>query len=203
LVRQSRLCLGGCKHPACHVAATPSATSNRDRLRLVLRLLGGYGGQVPLRRLTFIEPYPKLLHELLGETTAQVRILEARVQDVPLEIFDDLAAGDVLFIDSTHILRTGSDVCHELFEILPRLAPGVLVHIHDMFWPFEYPRTWVVEENRSWNELQAVRAFLTGNADWEVIWFSDYMTQLERPLLETTCPRVLRNSGGALWLRRR
>jgi hypothetical protein len=67
---------------------------------------------------------------------------------------------NVLFIDSTHVLRTGSDVCFELFEILPRLSPGVLVHIHDMFWPFEYPRSWVVEENRSWNELYAVRAFL-------------------------------------------
>lgn len=153
--------------------------------------------------LTFIDPYPKLLHELLGESAARLRILEARIQDVPLETFDELAAGDVLFLDTTHVLRTGSDVCRELFEILPRLCPGVLVHFHDMFWPFEYQHAWVVEENRSWNELQAVRAFLIGNMDWEVVWFSDYMARLERPLLEATCPRVLRNSGGALWLRRR
>jgi predicted O-methyltransferase YrrM len=153
--------------------------------------------------LTFIDPYPQLVRELLGDVAAHARILECRVQDVPLETFDALAVGDVLFIDSTHVLRTGSDVCRELFEILPRLAPGVLVHIHDMFWPFEYSHDWVVGENRSWNELQAVRAFLIGNADWEVVWFNDYMAQLERPLLEATYPRMLRNSGGALWLRRR
>ena len=64
------------------------------------------------------------------------------IQQVPVATFEALEAGDILFIDSTHVLRTGSDVCFELFEVLPRLASGVLVHFHDMFWPFEYPRLW-------------------------------------------------------------
>ena len=59
-------------------------------------------------------------------------------------MFEVLEAGDILFINSTHVLRTGSDVCFELFEVLPRLASGVFVHFHDMFWPFEYPRKWAV-----------------------------------------------------------
>ena len=105
-------------------------------------------------------------------------------------------------VDSTHVLRTGSDVCFELFEILPRLAPGALVHFHDMFWPFEYPRSWAVDENRSWNELYAVRAFLTNNEQWEVVFFNDYFAKLETKRIEDTYPNFLRNSGGALWLRR-
>jgi len=115
-------------------------------------------------------------------------------------IYDELEAGDILFIDSTHVLRTGSDVVFELFEILPRLAKGVIVHFHDMFWPFEYPRSWAVEENRSWNELYAVRAFLINNDAWRVLFFNDYMRLFERDLIQRTYPNFLKNSGGALWL---
>jgi predicted O-methyltransferase YrrM len=152
--------------------------------------------------VTFIEPYAALLRELLGATASRVRILEKPVQDVPLDVFQSLAAGDILFIDSTHVLRTGSDVCFELFEILPRLAPGVVVHFHDMFWPFEYPRQWAVDDNRSWNELYAVRAFLTKNDSWRVLFFNDYFAKFERRLVEETFPTFLRNSGGALWVQR-
>ena len=131
-----------------------------------------------------------------------MRILQHGVQQAPLALFNELEEGDILFIDSTHVLRTGSDVYFELFEVLPNLAKGVLVHFHDMFWPFEYPREWVIDENRSWNELYAVRAFLTHNHDWKILMFSDYMAVFERPLIETTYPAFLRNSGGALWLQR-
>jgi hypothetical protein len=121
---------------------------------------------------------------------------------MPVELFQQLQCGDFLFIDSTHIVRTGSDVCFELFEILPRLAPGVIVHFHDIFWPFEYSRDWVVDENRSWNELYALRAFLTDNRNWGIMFFNDYFAKLERPLIENTFPTFLRNAGGALWMQR-
>jgi predicted O-methyltransferase YrrM len=152
--------------------------------------------------ITFVEPFPQVLRELLGASaqSGRTRLLEARVQDVPLDLFDSLGAGDFLFIDSTHVLRTGSDVCRELCEILPRLAPGVIVHFHDMFWPFEYPRKWVVEENRSWNELYAVRLMLTNNQNWKVIMFNHYMAQFERELIEKTWPAFYKNPGGALWI---
>jgi predicted O-methyltransferase YrrM len=153
-------------------------------------------------RLTFIDPYPQLLKERLGKGASGVRIFASPVQEVPLAVFDELAPNDVLFIDSTHVLRTGSDVCFELFEILPRLQPGVIVHFHDMFWPFEYPRAWAVDENRSWNEVYAVRAFLTDNPHWRILFFNDYFVRYERPLIEATYPRFLKNPGGALWLQR-
>ena len=151
---------------------------------------------------TFVDPYPQLLSSLIGKITTNVRIIEMPIQQVPLATFEALEAGDILFIDSTHVLRTGSDVCFELFEVLPRLASGVLVHFHDMFWPFEYPRKWAVDENRSWNELYAVRAFLTNNDDWRIIFFNDYFAKTERKLIAASYPDFLKNSGGALWLQR-
>jgi hypothetical protein len=99
-------------------------------------------------------------------------------------------------------MRTGSDVCFELFEVLPRLAPGVFVTIHDMFWPFEYPRYWAVDENRSWNEIYAWRAFLTGNSQWRIVFFNDYFEKFEKSRIESTFPNFLKNSGGAIWLQR-
>ena len=154
-------------------------------------------------QITFIEPYPDLLNGLLGKTKLSVDVAETSVQKVPVSLFDTLEQNDILFIDSTHVLRTGSDVCFELFEIMPRLKPGVLVHFHDIFWPFEYPAAWVIDDNRSWNELYAVRAFLTNNGQWEILFFNNYFAQMEKELIENTYPTFLKNSGGALWLRRR
>lgn len=156
----------------------------------------------PTCELTFIEPFPQLLRELLNNVTPNTRIFESKVQETAPRQFEKLRAGDLLFIDSSHILRTGSDVHFELFEILPLLAEGVLVHIHDIFWPFEYPRPWVVDENRSWNEAYAIRAFLTNNNKWRVLFFNDYFVRFERPRIEATFPKFLQNSGGALWIRR-
>lgn len=152
---------------------------------------------------TFIDPHQGSLQELIGPTKASVRFLECGVQEVPKEIFDDLEKDDILFIDSTHVLKTGSDVGFELFHILPRLKSGVLVHIHDMFWPFEYPRLWAVDENRAWNELYAVRAFLMFNEQWEIVMFNDYLAKIEPQMIESTWSPFLINSGGALWLRRK
>jgi Methyltransferase domain len=151
---------------------------------------------------TFVDPYPQLLRSLIGNVTVTMQIIEMPIQQVPLSTFEALEAGDILFIDSTHVLRTGSDVCFELFEVLPRLASGVLVHFHDMFWPFEYPRQWAVNDNRSWNEVYAVRAFLTRNEDWRITFFNDYFAKTERKLIAASYPDFLKNSGGALWLQR-
>ena len=124
------------------------------------------------------------------------------MQDVPLDTFDELERNDILFIDSTHILKTGSDVAFELFEVLPRIKQGVVVHLHDMFYPFEYPRNWVIDDNRSWNEIYAVRAFLTNNADFRILFFNDYFARFAKDLIERDAPHVLENVGGSLWLQR-
>jgi hypothetical protein len=152
--------------------------------------------------MTFIDPHPALLKSLAGNVAQNLNIIESPVQAVPLSVFEKLGAGDFLFIDSTHVMRTGSDVCFELFEVMPRLASGVFVKIHDIFWPFEYPRYWAVDENRSWNEIYALRAFLTGNRQWRIVFFNDYFEKVERSRIAATFPNFLKNSGGSLWLQR-
>lgn len=167
---------------------------------LALDTFDHWGGDWPA--ITFIEPYPALLHRLLRPGDAErVRIIAAPVQDVELALFDTLATGDMLFIDSTHVVKTGSDVLHEVFDILPRLAPGVVVHFHDVFYPFEYPREWVIERNYSWNELYLLRAFLTGNPVWEILFFTDFFAKTA-PEDAARVADFARNPGGALWLRR-
>jgi len=153
--------------------------------------------------LTFIEPYPDRLRAILGERAEGVRIIDSAVQRVPLRVFGELGAGDVLFIDSTHVLRTGSDVCYQLFDVLPRLASGVGVHFHDIFWPFEYPNNWILDDNRSWNEIYGLRAFLTDNDRWEILFFNDYFAKFERARVQSDFPRFSANPGASLWIQRR
>ena len=109
---------------------------------------------------TFVEPYPQLLHSLItDEDRRRVTVLARNVQDLEAGVFDQLAAGDILFIDSSHVAKTNSDVNFMFFEILPRLGSGVWVHLHDIFYPFEYPKQWVYQ-GRAWNEAYLARAFL-------------------------------------------
>jgi predicted O-methyltransferase YrrM len=158
------------------------------------------GGQT---EITFVEPYPDLLLGLMRPgDRARCRIIRSIVQALDLAVVETLAAGDVLFIDSTHVSKCGSDVNFELFQILPRLKPGVLVHFHDVFWPFEYPEQWIFEENRSWNELYLLRAFLTNNPEYEIVFFNHYMALQHRAAMEREIPLALRNPGGGLWLRK-
>lgn len=152
--------------------------------------------------LTFIEPYPERLRLLVGNATLKHRFYESKIQDAPPTLFEQLGENDLLFIDSTHVLRTGSDVCHELFEILPSLRPGVIVHFHDIFWPFEYPRQWAVSDNRSWNEIYAIRAFLMDNDNWRILFFNHYFGLTHTQLIQATFPDFLRNCGGSLWLQK-
>ena len=92
----------------------------------------------------------------------RVQVVRQRAQEVALEIFDELAAGDLLFIDSTHAVKTGSEVVRLYLEVVPRLAPGVTVHVHDVYLPYLYSRT-VLSSYFDWQESSLVLALLTGN----------------------------------------
>jgi hypothetical protein len=126
-------------------------------------------------RVTLIEPFPDRIQQLLSPRDfARCTLLECRLQDVPLAIFQTLDAGDVLFIDSTHITKLGSDVNRIFFEILPVLGTGALVHFHDVFYPFEYPEMWL-REGRAWNETYLLRAFLEFNEAFEILLWCDML----------------------------
>jgi predicted O-methyltransferase YrrM len=150
-----------------------------------------------------IDPYPtRLLDVLAGENPAQFSLRRESVQDTNADVFDQLEAGDVLFIDSTHVVRAGSDVNHLVFEILPRLAPGVAVHVHDVFDGFEYPRRWV-EERRAWSEAYLVRAFLQFNDAFAVTLFTSWLHARDPARYLSALPQARQNPGAQLWLTRR
>lgn len=153
--------------------------------------------------LTFIQPYPHTINNiLLDKDWSSFSLLEKKVQDVELSVYDQLEAGDILFIDSTHVVKTGSDVVHEIIEILPRLNKGVLVHFHDIFYPFEYPDSWVRQFSRSWNEIYMLRAYLQDNSNYRIIMFNNYYVQKQLAKDAFYYERFLRNPGGSLWIER-
>jgi Methyltransferase domain len=151
-------------------------------------------------RCTFVEPYPELLRELVRGEALDVRAQPA--QDVGLDVFDELGRDDMLIVDSTHVTKAGSDVNRIVFEVLPRLAPGVLVHVHDIYHGFQYPRKWVYE-GRAWNEAYLMRAFLMFNATWQIEFFNSFIAGRHPDAFAASLPPAAQNAGSSLWLRRR
>ena len=153
-------------------------------------------------RSTFIDPFPERLNTLLrpgDEATANV--ITSPIQDVPIELFDELGDGDVLFIDSTHVSKVGSDVNTLLFDVLPRLRPGVVIHVHDIYFPFEYPKEWIYK-GRAWNENYLLRSFLMYNQQFEILLFNSYLDRFHREEIAATMPRWGANVGTSFWMRR-
>lgn len=129
-----------------------------------------FGGSLDL---TFIDPYPELLKRLAGDL-GRASVIKSPAQDIDMSVINMLEENDLLFIDSTHVSKCGSDVNFHLFEVLPRLKSGVLIHFHDVFYPFEYPERWFTDTNRSWNEDYILRAFLMNNSRYEIMLMNNY-----------------------------
>lgn len=148
----------------------------------------------------FIEPHPELFMSLTkpSDTTW---LIQKQVQDVGVDKFSELSSGDILFIDSSHVSKVGSDVNYIFFEILPRIERGVYIHFHDIFYPFEYPREWVYE-GRAWNEAYVLRAFLQYNNMFEIVLFNSYLAIFHRNELFTKMPLCEKNPGGSIWIRK-
>ena len=158
---------------------------------------------LPIEEITFIEPHPGRLNALLRDVDRDsVRLIRDKVQNVETGTFDVLDANDILFIDSSHVLKTQSDVCFEFFDIIPRLKKGVVIHFHDIFHGFEYPRDWVLQRRYSWNEAYALRLFLSYNRDFRVLFFNSLFARTCKDLLERDCPRLLQTPGGSFWMQR-
>ena len=123
--------------------------------------------------LIAVDPYPNRV--LKSGFPGLSRLITEKIEDIDLEEYKALKENDILFIDSSHVLKIGNDVHHEYLEILPRLNKGVIVHIHDIFVPCEYPKMWVLKMRRFWNEQYLVQAFLAFNNVFEVLWCGSYM----------------------------
>jgi predicted O-methyltransferase YrrM len=158
---------------------------------------------------TFIDPNPERLLSLLTPADhTRATVVASKVQDVPLSTFTALEAGDILFIDSSHVAKAGSDVMHLFFHVLPRLQPGVVIHVHDILWPFEYPASWLLG-GRIWNEAYLLRAFLQFNSAFEILFFNSYMENRHHSRLASKLPEMIKKpsfedtvGNSSLWLRR-
>ncbi|MCT7950025.1 class I SAM-dependent methyltransferase [Ancylothrix sp. C2] len=148
-----------------------------------------------------IEPYENQWLQDIGVD----KVIREKVENLPLKTFELLEAGDILFIDSSHVIRTGGDVCYEYLKILPSLKPGVIIHIHDIFLPSEYPREWLVNRRLYWNEQYLLQAFLAFNSEFEVLLALNYLGQNHSQELSEKCPIYAKIGGipGSFWIRRK
>ena len=184
------------KHQPEHIIEVGSGFSSAVMLDTVDRFF-------PQRpEMTFIDPYPERLQGLLtDDDRKQVNVIAKKIQNVPVDLFASLKAGDLLFIDSSHVVKAGSDLQFLLFEILPLLPPGVFVHFHDMFWPFDYPSSWL-EKGMYWNENYFLHAFLINNQEWSIQFFNSYTKHEFIGFVNEKMPLCAKNFGGGLYLRK-
>lgn len=157
-----------------------------------------FGGEIDV---TCVEPYPPAF--MLGGLDGVSRLIQSRVELCEWTLFEALGPGDILFIDSSHVTKTGSDVNYLFQEVVPRLPVGAYVHVHDIFLPRDYPEDWI-QAGRAWNEQYLVRAFLTCNDDFEVVASSAWLWEHARASFTAieSFPAATARGGGSLWLRR-
>jgi len=154
----------------------------------------------PAPEFTFIEPFSERLVSLLrGEDKSKEKIIQNIVQKVSFEVFLNLKKGDILFIDSSHVSKVGSDVNYLLLDVLPRLRKGVFIHIHDIFWPFEYPKAWF-DEGRSWTEAYLLRGILDHSSRYNILYFNSYLSKNHPEVISKLPEWVRSGSAQSIWL---
>jgi len=136
--------------------------------------------------LTAIEPYPSDCLSKINDEN--FKLIRSKVEDLPLSTFVQLEMNDILFIDSSHVSKIKSDVNYLMFEVIPRLSKGVIIHIHDIQFPFDYFKSYILKERHFWNEQYIVQAFLMFNSLYEVLWCGSYMTWKHPELLSEHFP---------------
>lgn len=150
---------------------------------------------------TVVDPHAALWLEELG-----INVIRQRVENLGAEFFDSLGENDVLFIDSSHIIRPQGNVLFLYLEVLPRLRPGVVTHVHDIFSPRDYKKSWIVQKKRFWNEQYLVEAFLSMNVGFEVLLAANYLAHHEPEIFGSRAPVFREQSSfrepGSLYIRR-
>lgn len=182
------------------------AMLRRARPRRIIEVGSGFSTLLALRavaaneggRITCIEPYPRaFLHR------PEIELIPEKVQALGVAIFESLGENDVLFIDSSHVVKCGGDVTFLFLEVLPRLRPGVIVHVHDVFLPNELPRAWMVELHNFWTEQYLLHGFLILNSDFRVLLANAYLGKHHLEAFKRAFPRSSWWGGGSFWMQRR
>lgn len=148
-----------------------------------------------------IEPYPKKWLK----NKSEIILLEKNLEEIDRNIFNKLDENDILFIDSTHMIKPKGDVLTEYLEILPLLKPGVIIHIHDIFTPRNYPDDWIIDKVSFWNEQYLVESILSHSRNFKVMFSLNHLFHCDRSLLESRCPALKNHftkEPRSLWLRK-
>ena len=152
-------------------------------------------------KITCIEPYPDRLRATLKEGDEErIEIIEDFVQQMELNVFDGLQENDILFIDSSHVLKSGGDLVMEFLQILPRLKSGVIIHIHDICYPFQYYPEWV-SKGLPYGEAFLLHAFLIDNPNYEILFWEDYIGKYHKDEYENHRGEVP-DVGSSFWMRK-
>lgn len=155
-------------------------------------------------KLICVEPYPQ---PRLTEFNLEIELIQKRVEDIPLNFFGGLEANDILFIDSSHAVRFQSDVCREFLDILPVIKPGVWVHVHDIFFPTDYPARWLIDQRIAFNEQYLLEAFLAFNHNFKVtaalrwLWM-DHLEELKNCWPASVTPLGDDLGAASFWMKR-
>jgi regulator of replication initiation timing len=151
--------------------------------------------------MTLYDPRPDIVLSLLApHDPYRERVQARRSREIPNEVFTALRRGDLLSLETSHVAKTGSDVTDLLSRVLPLLAPGVLIHIHDIFYPFDYPEAWVVQDNRSWNEGYLLRAFLQYNPQFRVLFFNNLIFRKYFDEANAAFPGLEDTHASSIWI---
>jgi Methyltransferase domain len=154
--------------------------------KLLAQALSRNGQDGQPGELISIDPHPTLV--VKRGFPGLTRLIAKRIQDVPLDLFGTLGSGDILFLDSSHVVALDSDVVHEVLRILPLLNAGVVVHVHDIFTPADYPEKFVMTNLCFWAEQYLLEAFLSYNRAFSVLWSGSAMQFSHRQVLERYFP---------------
>lgn len=142
-----------------------------------------------------IDPNPKRLKDLIKHKRECLTIYENSVLEFELNYFKQLKKNDILFVDSSHVLKQGSELNYILFKILPTLNRGVIIHFHDIFL-FNYPKSWYLQ-GRAWNEAFALKAFLSYNNSFKILFLNKFITTKKKEICKNVFPELLRGHGGS------
>jgi len=132
-----------------------------------------------------VEPF-----EMPWLESSGVTVVRRKVEELDVNFFSELSENDILFIDSSHVIRSGGDVVYEFLHLLPTLNKGVVVHVHDIFSPRDYPKSWVEKEVRLWNEQYLLEAFLSNNSSWRIIGALNLLHHSHPAELKSVAPFV-------------
>ena len=173
------------------------------RPQRIVEIGGGYSTQLAHKalarngtgKLTCIEPYPE---ERLNGAKLDIELITKRVEEIDTDFFSHLKPNDILFIDSSHTVKFGSDVCYEFLEVLPLLKPGVWIHVHDIFFPHDYPEEWLIKRRQAWNEQYLLEAFMSFNRDFKVALSNHWLELDHSSATNALCPAGT-HRGSSFW----